>query len=123
MVLALWVVQVLLALTFSNAASRKLVRQKGKPSKSMAWREDFSQRTVRLVGVLELLGAVCLVLPALTGALPWLTPLAAAGLALILLGAALVHVRRGEYGVIPVIAVLMVLALFVAYGRFFVGGV
>ena len=70
MVLALWVIQVLLALTFSNAASRKLVRQKGKPSKSMAWREDFSRRTVRLVGVLELLGAVGLVLPALTGFFP-----------------------------------------------------
>ena len=123
MVLALWIVQVLLALTFLNAASRELARQKGKPSKSMAWREDFSQRTVRLVGVLELLGAVGLVLPALTGVLPWLTTLAAAGLALILLGATLVHVRRGENGVIPVIAVLMVLALFVAYGRFFVVGV
>ena len=80
MVLALWIVQVLLALTFSNAAGRKLVRQKGKPSKSMAWREDFSRGTVRLVGVLELLGAGDIVLPALTGVLPWLTPLAAAGL-------------------------------------------
>ena len=123
MILALWIIQVLLALTFANAASRKLVRQKGKPSKSMAWREDFSRGAVRLVGVLELLGAVGLLVPALTGVLPWLTPLAAAGLALILLGAALVHVRRGENGVIPVIAVLMVLALFVAYGRFFVIGV
>ena len=122
MVLALWVIQVLLALTFSNAASRKLVRQKGKPSKSMAWREDFSRRTVRLVGVLELLGAVGLVLPALTGVLPWLTPLAA-GLALTMIGAALVHLGRGEYETVPVIAVLMVLALFVAYGRFFVVGV
>jgi uncharacterized membrane protein YphA (DoxX/SURF4 family) len=123
MVLALWIVQVVLALTFSNAASRKLVRQQGKPSKSMAWREDFSQRTVRLVGVLELLGAVGLVLPALTGVLPWLTPLAAAGLALTMIGATLTHLRRGEYETILVIAVLMVLALFVAYGRFFVVGV
>ena len=123
MVLALWIVQVLLALTFSNAAGRQLVRQKGKPSKSMAWREDFSQRTVRLVGVLELLGAVGLVLPALTGISPWLTPLAAAGLALTMIGAALTHLRRGEYETILVIAVLMVLASFVAYGRFFVVGV
>jgi hypothetical protein len=123
MVLALWIVQVLLVLTFSNAAGRKLARQKGKPSKSMAWREDFSQRTVRLVGVLELLGAVGLVLPALTGVLPWLTPLAAAGLALTMIGAALTHLRRGEYETILVIAVLMVLALFVAYGRFFVVGI
>ena len=107
MVLALWIVQILLALTFSVAASRKLVRQKGKPSKGMAWREDSSQRTVRLVGLLELLGAVGLVLPALTGVLPWLTPLAAAGLALTMIGAALTHLRRGEYETIPVIAVLI----------------
>jgi hypothetical protein len=52
-----------------------------------------------------------------------LTPLAAAGLAMTMIGAALTHLRRGEYGTIPVIAVLMVLALFVAYGRFFVVGV
>jgi uncharacterized membrane protein YphA (DoxX/SURF4 family) len=123
MVLVLWIVQVLLALTFSNAAGRKLVRQKGKPSKSMAWREDFSQRTVRRVGVLELVGAVGLVLPALTGILPWLTPLAAAGLALTMIGAALTHLRRGEYETIPVIAMLTVMALFVTFGRFFVVGV
>jgi uncharacterized membrane protein YphA (DoxX/SURF4 family) len=123
MVLTLWIVQVLLALAFLNAASRKLVRQKGKPSKGMAWREDFSQSTVRLVGILEVLGAVGLVLPALTGVLPRLTPLAAAGLVLTMIGAALTHLRRGEHETIPVIAVLMVLALFVAYGRFFVVGV
>jgi uncharacterized membrane protein YphA (DoxX/SURF4 family) len=123
MVLALWIVQILLALTFANAASRKLVHQKGKPSNSMAWRENFSQGTVRLVGFLELLGAVGLVLPALTGVLPWLTPLAAAGLALTMIGAALTHLGRREYEPVPVIAVLMVLALFVAYGRFFVVGV
>ena len=121
--MALWIIQVLLALTFSKAASRKLVRKEEKPSKSMAWREDFSRRTVRLVGVLELLGAAGLVLPVLTGVLPWLTPLAAAGLALTMIGAALVHLGRGEYETVPVIAVLMVLALFVAYGRFFVVGV
>ena len=51
MVLALWIVRVLLASTFANAASRKLVHTEGKPSKSMAWREDFSQETVRLGGV------------------------------------------------------------------------
>jgi uncharacterized membrane protein YphA (DoxX/SURF4 family) len=59
----------------------------------------------------------------LTGVLPWLTPLAAAGLALTMIGATLTHLRRGEYETILVIAVLMVLALFVAYGRFFVVGV
>jgi hypothetical protein len=86
----------------------------------MAWVEDFSQGAVRLIGTLEVLGAVGLVLPALTGALPWLTPLAAAGLVLLMIGAALTHLRRTEYGNIAVNAVLLILAAFVVYGRFFV---
>ena len=82
--------------------------------------EDFSQRAVRLIGALEVLGAIGVVAPALTGILPWLTPLAALGLVLTMIAAALTHLRRKEYGNIAVNAVLLVLAAFVAYGRFFV---
>jgi uncharacterized membrane protein YphA (DoxX/SURF4 family) len=60
------------------------------------------------------------VLPALTGLVPWLTPLAALGLVLTMIGAALTHLRRAEYGPIAVTTLLLVLAAFVAYGRFFV---
>ena len=86
----------------------------------MAWVEDFSQETVRPIGTLEVLGAIGLMLPALTGILTWLTPLAAAGLVLLMIGAALTHLRRIEYRNIAVNAVLLILAAFVAYGRFFV---
>jgi hypothetical protein len=86
----------------------------------MAWVEDFSRGAVHIIGALEVLGAIGLVLPALTGILPWLTPLAALGLVLTMIGAALTHLRRSEYSVIPVPAVLLILAAFVAYGRFFV---
>ena len=54
------------------------------------------------------------------GVLPWLTPLAALGLVLTMIGAALTHLRRSEYSVITVPMVLLILAAFVAYGRFFV---
>jgi hypothetical protein len=121
--IALWVVQVLLAVAFLGAGGIKLSQPKEKLAKNMAWVEDFSQGTVRLIGTLEVLGAVGLVLPALTGVLPWLTPLAALGLVLLMIGAALTHLRRTEYGNIPVNAVLLVLAAFVAYGRFFLVGV
>ncbi len=118
--IALWVAQVLLAVAFLGAGATKLSQPKEKLAKNMAWVEDFSQGTVRLIGALEVLGAIGIVLPALTGILPWLTPLAALGLVLTMIGAALTHLRRSEYSVITVPAVLLILAAFVAYGRFFV---
>jgi uncharacterized membrane protein YphA (DoxX/SURF4 family) len=120
MAIALWVVQVLLALAFLGAGAMKLSQPKEKLLKNMAWVEDFSQRTVRLIGALEVVGAIGVVVPALTGILPWLTPLAALGLVLLMIGAALTHLRRTEYGNIAMNALLLVLAAFVAYGRFFV---
>ena len=66
----------------------------------------------------ELLGGLGLLLPALTGILPWLTPLAAAGLALVMLLAMGFHATRRERPVIAFNTVLLLLAVFVAYGRF-----
>jgi uncharacterized membrane protein YphA (DoxX/SURF4 family) len=118
--IALWIVQVLLAAAFLVSGMTKLSQPKEKLVKNMAWVEDFSQGAVRIIGALEVLGAIGIVLPALTGILPWLTPLAAAGLVLTMIGAALTHLRRAEYSVITVPAVVLILAAFVAYGRFFV---
>ena len=118
--IALWVVQVLVAAAFLVSGATKLSQPKENLVKNMAWVEDFSQQTVRLIGALEVLGAIGIVVPALTGILPWLTPLAALGLVLTMIGAALTHLRRTEYGSIAMNAVLLVLAAFVVYGRFFV---
>ena len=84
------------------------------------WIEDFSQPTVRIIGALEVLGAIGIVLPSLTGIVPSLTPLAALGLVLLMIGAALTHLRRAEYSVITVTAVVLIVAALVAYGRLFV---
>ena len=118
--IALWAVQVLVAAAFLGAGATKLSQPKEKLVKNMAWVEDFSQGTVRLIGALEALGAIGVVVPALTGIVPWLTPLAALGLVLLMIGAALTHLRRTEYGYIAMNAVLLVLAAFVAYRRFFI---
>jgi len=120
MSIALWVVQVLVAVAFLGAGATKLSQPKEKLLKNMAWVDDFSQPTARIIGALEILGAIGVVVPALTGILPWLTPLAALGLVLLMLGAALTHLRRTEYGYIIMNAVLLVLAAFVVWGRFFV---
>jgi uncharacterized membrane protein YphA (DoxX/SURF4 family) len=115
--IALWIVQGLLALAFGMAGIMKLTQPKAKLVANMAWVEDFTQPTVRVIGALEFLGALGLILPWATGILPWLTPLAAAGLVLTMVGAMLTHVRRGEQKMLPINLVLLALALLVAYGR------
>jgi uncharacterized membrane protein YphA (DoxX/SURF4 family) len=116
--IVLWVVQILLALAFAMAGFMKVSQPIDKLETRMGWVKDVGRRGVRLIGSLELLGAIGLILPAVTGIWPWLTPVAAAGLALTMVGAMITHGRRGEYSGIGANVVLLVLALFVVYGRF-----
>jgi len=116
--IALWTVQILLALAFLGAGIMKSTQPKEKFAANMAWVEDFSPGTIRLIGVAELLGALGLILPAVTGLAPILVPLAATGLAVIMIGAAITHARRKEPQMIVVNVVLLLLAVFVAWGRF-----
>lgn len=114
----LWAVQILLALVFATAGVMKLVRSKEKLATNMAWVDGFESGHIKLIGALEVLGALGLILPAVTGILPILTPLAALGLALTMVGAIITHLRRQEYTHIIGPVILMLLSLFVAYGRF-----
>jgi uncharacterized membrane protein YphA (DoxX/SURF4 family) len=113
----LWIIQILLALAFLAAGLAKVSQPKKKLAGHMAWVDDFSERSVKLIGAAEVLGALGLVLPAagITGAL---IPIAATGLVLLMLGAAITHARRGEMQMIAVNLVLLVLAAVVAWGRF-----
>jgi uncharacterized membrane protein YphA (DoxX/SURF4 family) len=115
----LWVAQVLLALAFLAAGFAHAFRfDQFSASPRTAWAADVGRPAMRVIGLLEIAGAIGLVLPALTGILPWLTPLAAAGLAFVMLAAAIFHARRGEVtGIVPN-AALGAIALFVAGGRF-----
>lgn len=116
--IALWIVQALLAVAFLGAGAMKLTQPKEKLVTSLAWAESFSPTSIKLIGAAEILGALGLVLPALTGIAPVLTPLAAVGLAVVMVGAIVTHGRRGETPMIAVNAVLLALAVFVAWGRF-----
>lgn len=115
---AIWIVQILVALAFGMAGFAKLTQPKEKLAVQMGWVNDFAPNTIRGIGLLEVLGAIGVILPALTGILPILTPLAGVGLVLTMLGAAWTHFRRQEYSMIAINAVLLLLALFVAVGRF-----
>jgi uncharacterized membrane protein YphA (DoxX/SURF4 family) len=115
---ALWTVQILLAGMFLMASIMKFVMPRQKLASMIKWPADFSDRQVKGIGVLELAAAVGLILPELTGILPIFTPLAAVGLILLMLGAMKTHLRRGEPVMIMVNMVILILAAFVAWGRF-----
>src|SRR5947209_13962930 len=116
--ISLWVVQILLALAFGMAGIMKVTQPIDRLGGRMGWVKDLGPRGVRLIGSLEILGAIGLILPTVTGILPWLTPVAATGLALTMVGAMITHGRRGEYSSIGMNVALLILALFVVYGRF-----
>ena len=115
----LWIIAGLLAAAFGAAGLMKLTSPKEKLAASgMGWTEDYSADQVKTIGTLEVLGAIGLILPAALGIAEILTPLAAVGLALTMVGAAVVHAKRGEGQMIPVNVVLGGLAIFVAVMRF-----
>ena len=118
MTYVLWIIQVLLALLFLFAGGTKLVippdvlAKMGSPNQI-----PLPGWFVRFIGVAEVLGALGLLLPGLLRIKPWLTPLAAAGLVVIMIGATALTIAADGFaaGVVPLVAGL--LAAFVAYGR------
>ncbi|GIE82910.1 hypothetical protein Aph02nite_88600 [Actinoplanes philippinensis] len=117
--IVLWVIAGLLAAAFLGAGVMKLSQPKEKLAASgMTWTEDFSAAAVKGIGAVELLGAIGLILPAALDVAPILVPLAATGLALAMIGAMVVHVRRKELATIAPSVVLFLLSAIVAWGRF-----
>ena len=115
--IVLWIVQVLLAIMYGMAGVMKTF-QTAKAKEQMPWAKKRSDQFVRFVGTSELLGALGLLLPMLTGVLPWLTPLAAIGLTLIQILAILTeHLPKKEYNILPVNIILLALSVFVVFGR------
>ena len=116
--IALWIVAGLLAIAFLGAGVMKLTQPKEKLQTNMGWVADFSVLQVKGIGALELLGAIGLIVPGVTGIAPILVPIAALGLAVIMIGAAVTHIRRSETPMASVNLVLFAGAVFVAWGRF-----
>ncbi|MEU1194527.1 DoxX family protein [Streptomyces sp. NPDC005859] len=114
----LWIVQAVLAAMFAMAGVMKSTQPKDRLVGQLPWTADFSQSTVRLIGIVEFAAALGLILPAATGIAPVLTPLAATGLVVVMVLAAITHARRKEPGAIAFNAVLLILAALVVWGRF-----
>ena len=116
--ITLWIAQVLLAAMFLMSGFMKVSQPIDQLSKMLPWTAQVSEGLVRFIGVAEILGALGLILPSLLRIQPKLTPIAAVGLALVMLFAAAFHISRGETPAIGMNFVLIALAAFVAWGRF-----
>ena len=94
---ALWIITAVLALLFLAAGTMKIAQPKAKlAAAGQGWVDDFSDGAVKRIGALEILAALGLILPALLGIATVLVPTAAAGLFLLMAGAAITHGRRHE---------------------------
>lgn len=115
--IALWIAQSVLAFIFVMAGGMKLFAY-AKANESMAWVKAIDAGQVRMIGAVELLGAIAVIVPRATGILAWLTPLAAFGLALVMVSAMVFHLRRKETKEAIVNIVLMALAVVVAIATY-----
>ena len=114
MIIALWIVTVLLAVLFLAAGVVKSTTPRVKLVPKMPYMEDLNDGQARVIGILEFLGALGLVLPAATGVLPWLTPVAAFALAVAMGVGSALHLKRKESPLVSI--VLGVVALAVGIG-------
>lgn len=112
----LWILQVVLAAAFGLAGFMKLTLPVEELAKQgMSFVNDYAVDTVRLIGISEVLGALGLILPAALRMKPFLTPIAALCLAVIMVLATIYHAMHNE----PIVATVLFLAitLFIAWGR------
>ena len=116
MTIALWVAQVLGAAFF--VMHGVMFQNPERARARLPYARALGVRTLRAIGALEILGGVGLIVPALTGILPWLTSFAGVGLAVIMILAIPFHIVRREWPNIGLNLVLGTIAAFVAYGRF-----
>ena len=116
--IGLWAAQVLLAGFYGFAGFNKVSQSmESLGAMGMSYALDFPELLTRFIGTMEILGAIGIILPALTRIMPRLTPLAALGFSLIQVLAILLHASRGEFMVLPMNLVLLALSLFVLWGR------
>ena len=113
MTYALWIVQGLLAIIFLFAGGMKLVL----PLEKLTGPIPLPGLFLRFIGVAEVLGAIGLILPGLLRIRPGLTPLAAAGLVIIMIGATVVTLAGGDFAAALISLVVGFLSVFVVYGR------
>lgn len=113
----LWVAQALLAVAFGSAGLIKLLMPMPQLSELLVWPAALPPGLVRTIGAAELIGAAGLIIPAATRIKPWLTPIAALGLSVIMALAIVFHTAREEWAPLPINMVFIAIAVFIVWGR------
>ena len=115
-----WIASILLGALFLMAGAMKLTKSKADLVKNpaMSWASEFSPGILKFIGAAEVGGALGLTLPGALDVATWLVPAAAIGLAALMIGAAITHVRRKETPNVAINLVLLAVATFVAIERF-----
>lgn len=114
---ALWIAQALLAASFLMGAVLKFMPAE-KTAPKMPWMGDTPSTYVKLLGVLDIIAAIGIILPQWLGIAPQLTVYTATGMIVLMLSAIIFHIRRGEQKDIGFNVFVILLAAFVAWGRF-----
>jgi uncharacterized membrane protein len=114
--IVLWVLQVFLGIYFLAIGIMHFVIPPGLPAQ-MRWIYDLPDWLHWVSGIAEILGGLGLILPSATRIKPWLTPLAAAGLVVVMMGASVYHALRGEWFNITLNIILAAVLAFVGYAR------
>jgi hypothetical protein len=114
----LWIAQGLLAAFFIMPAFTKLTTPKAKLIEKGQAAPNGNVLPVRVIGLMELLGAAGIIFPWLLGILPVLTPVAAVGFCIVMAAAFAVHFAKKEYKILPMFVIVFILSGAVAYFRF-----
>ena len=114
----LWIIQSLLAVGFVVLGAMKLVRTRAQLASTFAWVGQFSDSSVKVIGLLEVLAGLGLLLPAAVNIAPVLVPLAAVGGLALAVGGSAVHLRRSETALAAGNLVFIVPLAVIAWGRF-----
>ena len=117
MKILVWIIQVLVALAFLGAGLMKLFTPYAEllADPNTAWASDFSATQIKIISLLEVLGALGLIIPMFVAKLKVLVPVAAIGLALTMIGAIITHLGRDESVTINII--LFALTAYIAWSR------
>jgi len=113
-----WIIQGILAAFFLMPAFMKLALSKEKLIEKKQLHPGNSPIPVRLLGLTEFLGVIGIIIPLYTKTIPVLTPISAVGFCIVMIGAFIVHFKRKEYKLLPILAIAFIAALIVAIYRF-----
>lgn len=116
--IVLWILQIILAAFFIFPGGTKIITSKEALIKRNMITDNDPVTPVRLIGIMEILGVIGIILPWLLKVYPILTPIAAIGFAIVMIGAFAVHYSKKDYKILPVLFGVFVIAIVVAWFRF-----